>query len=78
MLDSLLWGALAAFSLGTSDFLARFTSLRLGAAGAYTYVVVFGALLMTVFIFVTGAELRFNVLGLRSRHFTGCSWRPCR
>jgi drug/metabolite transporter (DMT)-like permease len=63
MLDSLLWGALAACSLGTSDFLARFTSLRLGAAGAYTYVVVFGALLMTVFIFVTGAELRFNVPG---------------
>jgi drug/metabolite transporter (DMT)-like permease len=63
MLDSLLWGALAAFSLGTSDFLARFTSLRLGAAGAYTYVVVLGALLMTVFIVATGAELRFNTLG---------------
>ena len=63
MLDSMLLGALAALSLGTSDFLARFTSLRLGAAGAYTYVVVFGALLMTVFIFATGVELRFNAPG---------------
>ncbi|MCB1377150.1 MAG: DMT family transporter [Alphaproteobacteria bacterium] len=63
MLDSLLWGALAAFLLGTSDFLARFTSLRLGAVVAYTYVVVFGALLMTAFIFATGAELRFNAFG---------------
>ncbi len=63
MLDSVMWGALAALSLGTSDFLARFTSLRLGAAGAYTYVVVFGALLMTGFVLVSGAQIRVNGTG---------------
>lgn len=63
MLDALVWGMIAALSLGTADFLARFTSLRVGAVAAFTYVVCFGTLLMVVFMVVTGAELRFTVAG---------------
>ena len=64
MLDSLLWGTVAALSLGTSDFLARFTSQRLGAVVAYTYVVLTGAALMTAMMLITGAELRLSGPGV--------------
>ncbi len=64
MLDALVWGMIAALSLGTADFLARFTSLRVGAVAAFTYVVCFGTLLMAAFMFVTGAELRFTGFGV--------------
>lgn len=64
MLNSLLWGTLAALSLGTSDFLARFTSLRLGAVGAYTYVVICGLVVMTVLVLGSGTEIRFTASGV--------------
>lgn len=64
MIDALLFGFAAAACLGTSDFLARFTSLRLGPAAAFTYVVILGSLLMTAFVFISGAELTFSTRGL--------------
>ena len=64
MLDSLLLGGVAALSLGCSDFLARFTSLRLGAVQAFTYVVVTGALLMTVLVVIARPELTFTTTGV--------------
>lgn len=63
MLDALVWGMIAALSLGTADFLARFTSLRVGAVAAFTYVVCFGTVLMAAVMFATGAELRFTGFG---------------
>ena len=64
MIDALVWGMVTALSLGATDFLARFTSLRLGAVAAFTYVVIFGTLLMMVFVFITGADLRITGFGL--------------
>ncbi len=64
MIDAVLFGFVAAACLGTSDFLARFTSLRLGPAAAFTYVVILGSLLMTAYVSVSGVILNFSTTGL--------------
>ena len=63
MIDSLLWGAVAALSLGTSDFLARFTSLRLGAVLSFAYTVITGAVLLTLYVVVAGVDIQFTPFG---------------
>ena len=63
MIDSLFWGAATALSLGTSDFLARFTSQRLGAVLSFAYTVITGVVLLALFVVVAGVEIRFTPLG---------------
>ena len=73
MIDAVLFGFVAAAFLGTADFLARFTSLRLGPAAAFTYVVVIGSLVMTAFVSVSGAKLTFTTTGLMLSALHGLS-----
>lgn len=64
MLEAVLLGFVAAVCLGTSDFIARSTSLLFGAAAAFTYVVLIGSALMTVFVVGSGVEITFSRMGL--------------
>jgi drug/metabolite transporter (DMT)-like permease len=64
MLDALFWGMIAALSLGTADYLARATSQAVGPVAAFTYVVMFGTVLMAGFMLVAGIEFRITPFGL--------------
>lgn len=64
MLEVVLLGFGAALSLGTSDFIARSTSQRFGAAAAFTYVVLTGSLLLTLLVVVSGTEISLTREGL--------------
>lgn len=59
-----LWGGLCALSLGGADFIARFTSRGIGYASALLGMLCTGALVITVWVLVSGAPLRWDASGL--------------
>lgn len=71
MLDALFWGMIAALSFGTADFLARGTSQSLGPRAAFTYVVMFGTVLMAGLMLVAGLPFRITGFGLLMSGFHG-------
>jgi drug/metabolite transporter (DMT)-like permease len=57
-MSAALLGALAALSWGTHDFLARFPSRGVGAVATVLVVTVTGLVLLSVWLFAGGAEIR--------------------
>lgn len=62
-----LFGLATAFAWGTSDFLARFATRRIGSLRALFYMQVWGLLLLTYF------QIRLHTWG---HLFDGSGWRP--
>jgi uncharacterized membrane protein len=60
---SALFGMASALSLGGADFMARFSARALGAPLTYGFVLLVGALGTTIWLLVSGAELRWSPLG---------------
>ena len=54
-MEGALWGLGAAFGFGTGDFIARFTSRRMGAEASLLAVLVLGFLGLSVWLFWPGA-----------------------
>lgn len=58
-----LWGTATAFGWGTADFIARFTGRSLGHASALLGMLVVGALALSAFTLLSGAELVWDWSG---------------
>lgn len=58
-----LWGAASALGLGTADFAARFSSRAIGYASAWLGVLLVGALLLSLWIWLRGAPLIWDPSG---------------
>ena len=56
-MEGALWGLGAAFGFGTGDFIARFTSRRIGAEASLLMTIVLGFLGLSVWLFWPGAGL---------------------
>ena len=56
-MEGALWGLGAAFGFGTGDFIARFTSRRMGAEASLLVVVALGFLGLSLWLFWPGADL---------------------
>lgn len=59
-----LWGGLCAISLGSADFIARFSSRRVGAASALLGMLLVGSVVLSVYLAVTAAPLVWTRDGL--------------
>lgn len=58
-MNSALLGALAALSWGSHDFLARFPSRAVGPVTTVLFVTLTGLVLITAWLVISGAEVRF-------------------
>lgn len=58
-MDTVALGALSAVSLGSADFIARFTSRQFGAASGLFGVLVLGALVLTAYLAFVGFPTRW-------------------
>lgn len=60
---SALLGLASALGLGTADFMARFSARALGATLTYAVVLLIGAVVTTIWVVVSGAELIWSPYG---------------
>jgi drug/metabolite transporter (DMT)-like permease len=60
---SVLFGLASALSLGTADFMARFSARALGATVTYGLVLTIGAIALTAWLLIAGETLVWSPLG---------------
>jgi uncharacterized membrane protein len=62
--NAALWGCLSALSLGTADFMGRFSTRSMNAAASYGAVLLVGVIAMTIWVAVDGEPLIWSQAGI--------------
>ncbi len=63
-MNAALWGLLSALSLGTADFMGRFSTRAANAVASYGAVLLVGVIAMTIWVAVDGEPLVWSQAGI--------------
>lgn len=72
-MNAALWGLLSALSLGTADFMGRFSTRATNAAASYGAVLLAGAVAMSIWVAADGVPLVWSPLGMALAALQGCA-----